>query len=176
MRPGVRERGYTPEWDALAAAFKQRSPWCCCCWSVGVRRATQIVDHIVPVADDPSRLLDPSNLQPCCRDCHDHIKRVLEKQWRVGKIRAADLDLRSDAAYVVRRKLHRPMIGPDGYPIEEGLDEVRSIPSKGAGSKNVWIDRAPKPRRPFVRKVSKLSAIPLQQKRSCSSMVRAVRS
>jgi hypothetical protein len=158
MRPGVRERGYTPEWDALAAAFKQRSPWCCCCWSVGVRRATQIVDHIVPVADDPSRLLDP------------------EKQWRVGKIRAADLDLRSDAAYVLRRKLHRPMIGPDGYPIEEGLDEVRSIPSKGAGSKNVWIDRAPKPRRPFVRKVSKLSAIPLQQKRSCSSMVRAVRS
>ena len=158
MRPGVRERGYTPEWDALAAAFKQRSPWCCCCWSVGVRRATQIVDHIVPVADDPSRLLDP------------------EKQWRVGKIRAADLDLRSDAAYVLRRKLHRPMIGPDGYPIEEGLDQVRSIPSKGAGSKNVWIDRAPKPRRPFVRKVSKLSAIPLQQKRSCSSMVRAVRS
>jgi hypothetical protein len=148
MRPGVRERGYTPEWDALAAAFKQRSPWCCCCWSVGVRRATQIVDHIVPVADDPSRLLDPSNLQPCCRDCHDRIKRVLEKQWRVGKIRAADLDLRSDAAYVVRRKLHRPMIGPDGYPIEEGLDEVRSIPSKGAGSKNVRIDRAPKPRTP----------------------------
>jgi hypothetical protein len=158
MRPSFRERGYTPRMGCARRAFKQRSPWCCCCWSVGVRRATQIVDHIVPVADDPSRLLDP------------------EKQWRVGKIRTADLDLRSDAAYVLRRKLHRPMIGPDGYPIEEGLDEVRSIPSKGAGSKNVWIDRAPKPRRPFVRKVSKLSAIPLQQKRSCSSMVRAVRS
>ena len=135
-RPSFRARGYNSEWDALAVAFRLSNPWCCCCWSVGVRRATQIVDHIVPVADDPSRLLDP------------------EKQWRVGKIRAADLDLRSDAAYVLRRKLHRPMIGPDGYPIEEGLDEVRSIPSKGAGSKNVWIDRAPGPRGRFVRKVT----------------------
>jgi 5-methylcytosine-specific restriction enzyme A len=131
-RANFRERGYVGAWDELAADYKQRHPWCIACWSAGIQRPTEIVDHIVPVADDPERLLDPSNLQPCCRDCHDRIKRVLERQWRAGKIKAADLDLRSDAAYVLRRKLHRPRIGPDGYPIEEGF-EVRSIPSRGAG-------------------------------------------
>jgi 5-methylcytosine-specific restriction endonuclease McrA len=121
MRLNFRERGYSPKWDAFAADFKQRSPWCACCWAVGIRRATEIVDHIVPVASDPERLLDPSNLQPCCRDCHDRVKRVLEKRWRAGKLATATLDLRSDAAHTLRRRLHRPMIGVDGYPIDEAI-------------------------------------------------------
>jgi 5-methylcytosine-specific restriction endonuclease McrA len=76
-----------------------------------------IIDHIVPVADAPERLLDLTNLQPLCRDCHDTVKRTLEQQWRAGKIKTADLDLRSDEAYALHRKLHRPAIGTDGYPI-----------------------------------------------------------
>jgi 5-methylcytosine-specific restriction endonuclease McrA len=79
------------------------------------------VDHIVPLADAPERLLDLANLQACCQWCHDRFKRTLEQQWRIGKIKAVDLDLRSDVAYTLRRKLHRPTIGVDGYPIDESL-------------------------------------------------------
>jgi hypothetical protein len=80
-----------------------------------------IVDHKVPLIDDPSRLLDPTNLQTCCRDCHDRIKRVLEERWRANKIKIEDLDLRSDVAHALRRKMHRPLIGVDGFPVNETI-------------------------------------------------------
>jgi hypothetical protein len=120
MRPSFRKRGYNSEWTALAADFRARSPWCILCWSVGVRRRTEIIDHKVPVVDAPDRLLDPSNLQACCRDCHDRCKRIIEARWRAGTATTEDLDLRSDVAHALRRKLHRPMIGADGY---EEVDE-----------------------------------------------------
>jgi hypothetical protein len=44
---------------------------------------------------------------------------VLEKEWRAGKISIADLDLCSDRAHALRRRLHRPTVGVDGYPIDE---------------------------------------------------------
>jgi hypothetical protein len=116
-RPNSRDRGYSPEWNSLAASVKDRTPWCPLCWAVGVRRASVIVDHIIPLVDAPDRLLDQTNLQVCCRDCHDRVKRVLEAQWRAGKITTADLNLRGDRAHTLRRKLHRPVIGPDGYEL-----------------------------------------------------------
>lgn len=117
MRLNFRKRGYSREWDVLAADFKQRNPWCSCCWAAGARNPTVVVDHIVPLADAPEGLLDLSNLQACCWDCHARIKAELERLWRAGKIQTTDLDLRSDAAYALHRKLHRPAIGVDGYPI-----------------------------------------------------------
>ena len=117
MRPSFRKRGYTPQWDRVAADFKQRNFWCACCLVAGIRSPTAVVDHIVPIVDAPQRLLDHTNLQPLCRDCHDTIKRELERLWRVGKIKVSDLDARSDAAYALHRKLHRLAIGVDGYAI-----------------------------------------------------------
>jgi 5-methylcytosine-specific restriction endonuclease McrA len=114
-RPRFRARGYTREWDVLAADFKRRNLWCVCCWAAGARNPTVVVDHIVPLADAPERLLDSANLQALCRDCHDTVKRELERLWRVGRIKVSDLDARSVTAYALHRKLHRPAIGIDGY-------------------------------------------------------------
>jgi hypothetical protein len=84
---------------------------------IGARNRTVIIDHVVPVIDAPDRLLDPTNLQALCQHCHDTIKRELERRWRDGLIKTSDLDMRSDVAHTLHRKLHVPAIGIDGYPI-----------------------------------------------------------
>ena len=122
MRPSFRKRGYSPEWDALAVSYKQQNLWCISCWGAGVRRRIEIVDHIVPVIDAPERLLDLTNLQGACRWCHATLKVQLEARWRAGKIKIEDLDLRSDVAHALRRKLQPPpLIGADGYPVSEAV-------------------------------------------------------
>jgi len=103
----------------LAANLKRRFPFCICCWNIGVRSPTKVIDHIMPLVDAPDRLLDPTNLQPLCQFCHDVVKREVERLWRIGKVKASDLDMRSDVAYALRRKLHRPWTGVDGLPIDE---------------------------------------------------------
>jgi 5-methylcytosine-specific restriction protein A len=78
MRRNFRQRGYVGGWDALAADFRARFPFCIGCWAIGLEVPTEVVDHIVPLASDRQGLLDPNNLQPACKWHHDVIKRTLE--------------------------------------------------------------------------------------------------
>jgi 5-methylcytosine-specific restriction protein A len=63
-RPGPRQRGYTPEWDAYRSDFLRRRPSCADCGAPAT-----VVDHIKPVKDGGS-FWDPANHQPLCRACH----------------------------------------------------------------------------------------------------------
>lgn len=42
--------------------------------------AATVVDHIVPVREAPDRRLDPDNLQPLCKHCHDSLKAQQESR------------------------------------------------------------------------------------------------
>lgn len=68
------ERGYDRDWQKLRDQILRENPVCVfadakdlphCC---GV--AACIVDHIVPLNSGGARL-DPANLRPVCRPCHD---------------------------------------------------------------------------------------------------------
>jgi len=58
---------------------------------------------------------DEGNWQPACFWHHNSIKALLERQWRQGKLKAADLHLNSKAAVDLTKKLHRPVVGVDGF-------------------------------------------------------------
>jgi hypothetical protein len=117
MRPNFRERSYSAEWDALAKRFLSACPYCWGCASIGVEARAVLIDHIVPVADVPQRLLDPDNMQPLCKHCHDVVKRQLERRWKRGEIGADDLRMGTLVAIATVRRFHRPAIGADGFAI-----------------------------------------------------------
>ena len=117
-RPGFRERGYSSEWTKFAARFLRASPDCWGCTSIGVHTRAVVLDHVVPVSDAPERLLDPDNVQPLCRSCHDQAKRDLERRWKRGEIAAADLRMGSRVAIAAVRRWHRPAIGIDGFAVK----------------------------------------------------------
>ena len=117
MRMNFRERGYDTRWTKFARDFLAASPWCWGCASIGVETRAVYLDHIVPVADAPERLLDPMNCQPLCRSCHDQAKRELERRWKRREITAADLRMGSPIASTTVRRHHRPAIGVDGFAV-----------------------------------------------------------
>ena len=118
QRPHFRARGYSTEWTQLAARFLAASPQCWGCASIGVTTRATMLDHIVPMADAPERLLETSNLQPLCKHCHDVVKRDLERRWKRGEITADDLRMGSRVAIAAVRRMHRPAIGVDGFAIK----------------------------------------------------------
>jgi 5-methylcytosine-specific restriction protein A len=79
LRGSAASRGYDGAWRRLRLAILRRHPLCADCEAEGRWvRATE-VHHIVPIAVDPSRRLDPTNLRPLCRGCH---RRVTEAERR----------------------------------------------------------------------------------------------
>jgi hypothetical protein len=54
---------YDKDWYRMRALVLVAEPLCRRC-------AAQLVDHIVPIREDPARRLDPTNLQPVCFPCH----------------------------------------------------------------------------------------------------------
>jgi 5-methylcytosine-specific restriction protein A len=117
-RPTAARRGYDARWQAAIAAYKDIHPWCIGCWVIGVRRETEVVDHVVPHRGDPALFWCEANWQPSCAWHHGAIKPVLERDWRSGKIPDAALRLDSASAQWLTRMKYRPAIGADGYPIE----------------------------------------------------------
>lgn len=70
------QRGYDAAWREVRAQHLA-DPWnrlCCRCRAEGVTRQFALVDHVVPIAVDPSRRLDLTNLQSLCR-AHDAEKQ-----------------------------------------------------------------------------------------------------
>jgi 5-methylcytosine-specific restriction protein A len=61
---------YDADWQELRRAVLAAEPLCRLCARVGIERAAQVVDHIVPIREDPSRRLDVTNCQPLCWPCH----------------------------------------------------------------------------------------------------------
>lgn len=72
-RPPSSRRGYDADWRKLRDFHLANNPLCAVCASRGRTTAAVCVDHVLPVAVNPSRRLDPTNLRSCCRSCHDDI-------------------------------------------------------------------------------------------------------
>lgn len=70
FRGSPRERGYDSKWDRLSVKFRKMHPFCLFCSQQGRDSLTDIVDHIVPVADRPDLIHEWSNLCALCTRCH----------------------------------------------------------------------------------------------------------
>lgn len=85
-RPHSRARGYDRTWERLRRMHLNEHPFCAKCLPA-VSRLGNIVDHVIPIAVDPSRRLDPTNLQTLCKPHHDRDKQREDK--RAAKARRA---------------------------------------------------------------------------------------
>jgi 5-methylcytosine-specific restriction protein A len=64
-------RGYDSAWKRVRLQALRRDKYLCQhCLAVGRATVAVDVDHIIPLAVDPSRRLDLSNTQSLCRACH----------------------------------------------------------------------------------------------------------
>lgn len=63
---------HTKEWRTLRAAIKNRDRGLCLeCKSKSKMKSMDVVDHIVPIREDWSKRLDPTNCQSLCHSCHN---------------------------------------------------------------------------------------------------------
>ena len=79
----------TPEWKALRLAHLSASPWCVYCLELDYRKPAEHVDHIVTIRRDPSKRLDPANLQSLCVSCHS-VKTATEDKGKGRRGHRAD--------------------------------------------------------------------------------------
>jgi len=63
-------------WVPLRIRFLKVHPLCLACTALGEVTPATTVDHIVPVAVAPDRLLDVANLRALCRTHHDRRTRA----------------------------------------------------------------------------------------------------
>ena len=110
-------RGYDNKWLHATRWFKQCYPYCLGCQAIGLDRATDVVDHVIPHQGDQTLFWSEGNWQPACRWHHNAIKPILERQWKAKLIPDTALMLNSAAAIKLTKQKHRPAIGADGYPI-----------------------------------------------------------
>jgi 5-methylcytosine-specific restriction protein A len=133
-RPSAAARGYDAQWARVAAEFKQAYPACLSCWAVGLFSPTEIVDHVVPIADNREGRFDPDNLQPCCRWCHVNIKRALEVEWRFAGLPASELRLDSATAMRLMRQRFPLPVAVTGFKEFEWADLKRQPYPRGRPS------------------------------------------
>ena len=69
------ERGYGSDWDDLSRRYRANHPMCEECLRHDRFTAAREVHHVVPIAVDPSRRLDWSNLMAVCRGCHQKLDK-----------------------------------------------------------------------------------------------------
>lgn len=83
FRGSARERGYTREWDALAAEYKKSiAGQCEECLRRGYLHQCDVIDHMMPVTDEPDHRLDKHNLDGLCHVHHNGFKRRIEDYAR----------------------------------------------------------------------------------------------
>lgn len=69
-RPSAHRRGYDARWKRLRDVVLSEEPLCRFCAQQGrITEATE-VDHIVPIAHDPTLRLTRTNLRALCKPCH----------------------------------------------------------------------------------------------------------
>jgi 5-methylcytosine-specific restriction endonuclease McrA len=69
-------------WDQMSRRIRQERPLCEHCKEQGKTSATTCVHHIVPVSENPGRLLDETNVVALCEECHKE-----EHGGKFGKLR-----------------------------------------------------------------------------------------
>lgn len=97
-RGSARQRGYSGKWDQLSKAYRVRHPFCVGCQAIGVLRATEVVDHIVPHKGDMALFWASDNRQPSCKWHHDDIKQRLERAVAAKRMPMTALRLDSPEA------------------------------------------------------------------------------
>lgn len=85
QRPTAQARGYDQQWRDLRARVLVAEPWCRSCAAAGRQVKAVLVDHQVPIRDDPTRRLDPSNCVPMCAACHN--RKGLRSDGLMGRPR-----------------------------------------------------------------------------------------
>jgi 5-methylcytosine-specific restriction protein A len=118
-RPTFHERGYTSEWVDASTDYRTRYPYCLGCSAIGLVVESEVVDHIIPHGGDQDLMWDEGNWQPACAWHHNSIKAQLDRRYKRGELDASQLRLDSKTAIVLTRQQRRPLIGADGYPIDE---------------------------------------------------------
>lgn len=68
VRGSSSSRGYDWQWELLRREHLTANPLCFHCEDYAT-----VVDHRVPIAVDPTRRLDRTNLRSCCTECHNSI-------------------------------------------------------------------------------------------------------
>lgn len=81
-RESRHERGYDNQWAKIATAWLNSHPFCAECEHHGIIEIASVVDHVIPVRDAPELRLDRKNIWSLCTDCHNGIKRRMEKLAR----------------------------------------------------------------------------------------------
>lgn len=79
-RPHSRARGYDRTWEKLRAMHLAEEPYCRRCGERGIVTPADMVDHVVTIDEDPTRRLDPANLQSLCDPCHSGPKQRADKR------------------------------------------------------------------------------------------------
>lgn len=78
-RGSRQERGYDGDWDKLRLAYKDKVHGLCEeCRRKGWPEFCDVIDHMIPVEDDPAKRLDEWNLDALCHVHHNGWKRKLE--------------------------------------------------------------------------------------------------
>jgi len=67
-------------WRKLRQYHITRNPLCTQCTKSGLTVVADVVDHIIEIRDDPTRRLDPKNLQSLCHSCHNNKTVAVRKQ------------------------------------------------------------------------------------------------
>ena len=71
QRPSASQRGYDTAWRKLRRLVLAAEPLCRMCRAEDRVTVAQVVDHIIPIAQDPTLRLDQGNCQPLCKRHHD---------------------------------------------------------------------------------------------------------
>ncbi len=88
-RESSTRRGYDYRWQKLRLWHMRQHPLCVACNAEGRVTAAELVDHIVPIAVDPTRRLDPTNLQSLCAPCHAAKTAADQRGGGAGRISTA---------------------------------------------------------------------------------------
>ena len=88
-RESSTRRGYDYRWQKLRLWHLRQQPLCVECDREGRVTAAELVDHIVPIMEDPTRRLDPTNLQSLCAPCHAAKTAADQRRRGVGRISGA---------------------------------------------------------------------------------------
>lgn len=74
----------TRAWRRLSVWRRKESPLCALCLQIGVYTEGTQADHIVPLAVDWDKRLDPDNTQSLCLSCHSGVKARQEISGRIA--------------------------------------------------------------------------------------------
>jgi hypothetical protein len=117
MRQTPRQRGYDPDWTKLRAFHIRRHPFCVV---TGCGKRAAHVDHVVPIRRDPSRRLDPTNLQSLCHKHHSILTAAYDRETIRGACDADGMPVdpahpwaQGNNAAAIRAANARPAPDPD---------------------------------------------------------------